>query len=163
LARVFLGLGSNVGDRLSYLRQSVEALDAVAGVVVHTCSSIYETEPWGQENQPSFLNQIIEIYTDLDANVLLQHCRNIEKKLGRKKGNKWGSRIIDLDILLYGQMTMRTDTLQIPHPQLANRRFVLEPLAEIDASVIVPEVNKTVDILLKQCPDKKAVKLYNAE
>lgn len=160
---MFLGLGSNVGDRRFYLRKSIEALDAVAGVVVHTCSSIYETEPWGQGNQPSFLNQIIEIHTDWDADVLLRHCQEIERSLGRQKGDRWGPRTIDMDILLYDQLVINTDALQIPHAQLANRRFVLEPLAEIGAAVVVPGMNETVGTLLMQCEDKKAVRLFNAE
>ena len=163
MARVFMGLGSNVGDRLSYLRQSIVALDAVAGVVVHTCSSIYETEPWGQENQPSFLNQIVEIHTDLDAHVLLQHCQGIEKNLGREKKVRWGPRTIDLDILLYDQNVIHTDHLQVPHPQLTNRRFVLVPMAELDSDFIVPGVDASIQTLLKQCGDKKQVRLFNAE
>jgi 2-amino-4-hydroxy-6-hydroxymethyldihydropteridine diphosphokinase len=126
LKTVYLGLGSNLGDRAANLAAARERL-----APIKRASSIYETEPREMPNQPWFLNQVIEIETDLFPKQLLARTQKIERDLGRKRTVDKGPRTIDIDILLFGESVIHTAELEIPHPRLAERRFVLEPLAEI--------------------------------
>jgi 2-amino-4-hydroxy-6-hydroxymethyldihydropteridine diphosphokinase len=126
----YIGLGSNVGDRLENLREAVRLLDAIDEVDVLRTSSVYETKPVGPR-QPDFLNAVAEIDTTLAARTLLGHMKRIELDLGRKPTERWGPREIDLDLLLFGDETIDEPALHVPHPELENRAFVLVPLAEL--------------------------------
>lgn len=160
---VYLSIGSNVGDRVLYLNEAVTALWHLARTSIRKVSSIYETEPWGNKNQPSFLNLSIALETELSPEELLENCQKIEMQLGRNRKQKWEPRPIDIDILLYGEEMIQTPTLQIPHINLTDRRFVLEPLAEIAPDVRVPPSFSTVSMLLEQCPDQSWVVHYIPE
>ncbi len=160
LADVFLGLGSNVGDREAYLKASREAVNKLKKTTIIRSSSIYETEPWGIEKQSPFLNQIIEIETELTPLELFAACQNIEIKLKRRKTEKWGPREIDIDLLLYGEFVIDNEKIQIPHPRLSERRFVLIPLSEIAPKLKVPGLERSVEALLDVCPDRGVVKFY---
>ncbi|HEY5771671.1 MAG TPA: 2-amino-4-hydroxy-6-hydroxymethyldihydropteridine diphosphokinase, partial [Chitinophagaceae bacterium] len=121
-------------------------------------SSIYETEAWGKTDQPSFLNQALEISTSLNARQLMRKILKIEKEMGRVRKEKLGPRIIDIDILLYENEIHDLRFLKIPHPEMQNRRFVLVPLAEIDPTLQHPVLKKTIAELMEECPDNLEVK-----
>lgn len=149
MATVYLGLGANLGDRLAQLR---EALAALPGVVV--CSSVYETEPWGKLDQPRFLNLCCELTTALTPSDLHASTLQIERQLGRAaERERWGPRPIDIDILTYDDLVLSTPELTIPHPGIAERAFVLRPLAEIAPDLRVPGLPGTVSDLLERLPD----------
>ncbi len=131
MATAYLGLGANLGDRLANLREAVRMLDEHPSCRVTACSSIYETDPVGPVDQPDFLNAVIATETDLRPEELLDLVHSIENKLGRVRTIKWGPRVIDIDILLYGQLEIEADGLTLPHPELMKRAFVLVPFAEI--------------------------------
>ena len=126
---VLIGLGSNLGDRLENLRRAQEALRAHLQIL--KTSRVYLTEPWGYADQPAFLNQVLLAKTDLPPHALLDAVKAIELELGRKPTFRYGPRVIDIDILAYGNLVLKTPRLTIPHPRLAERAFVLVPLAEI--------------------------------
>ncbi|MBV8079169.1 MAG: 2-amino-4-hydroxy-6-hydroxymethyldihydropteridine diphosphokinase [Actinobacteria bacterium] len=133
MTRAFVGLGSNLGDREAAIREAASRLDAVR------LSTIRETEPWGNPDQPSFLNAVAELDTGLTPIELLGRMLAVELSLGRMRdGTKWGPRTIDLDLLLYGDRQVDQDGLTVPHPHLHERLFVLEPLAELDPALEVP-------------------------
>lgn len=127
----YVGLGSNLGDRFGYLTAAVMRLHALGGVRVTRCSSVYETAPVGLKEQPPFLNMVIEIETSLPPRALLDAMLGVERSLGRVRTVRWGPRTIDLDLLLYGDVRMRTERLELPHPRMAERAFVLVPLLEL--------------------------------
>lgn len=139
MTRAFIGLGSNVGDRLQFLRRAVECLDETVEVQVTKVSSVYETEPIGPTDQPWFLNAVVEIDTSLNPSALLTHLQGIERALDRVTTYRWGPRTIDLDILLFGRVQVKTATLQIPHPELCNRAFVMIPLLELAPEAALPD------------------------
>lgn len=138
--RGFLGLGSNVGDRLAALRDARSAL-ARHGVCVRASSSVYETAPQGEVlDQPDFLNAAVEVETELDAEALLDACKAVERDLGRATGGqRHGPRPIDVDVLMLGGIEHRSDRLTLPHPEVTARRFVLEPLLELDPAIALPD------------------------
>lgn len=152
--KVYLGLGSNVGDREEYIEQALFLLGKVKGVKITKKSTNYETAPEGSSTskQPPFINAAIEITTKLSPDKLLQITQDIEATLGREKDVEWGPRTIDIDILLYEGVIRSDDELQIPHPLLHERMFVLKPLKEIAPNLIHPMLEKTVDQLFE---DKK--------
>ena len=154
---VYLSLGSNVGDRAKNLQDAIEAL-AGAGAEVIRISSIYETEPVDLREQPWFLNCVAEANTNLAPLELLLALRTIETRMGSKKLVPKGPRLIDMDILLYGDETVDTPELQIPHPRMSLRRFVLVPLAEIAPQSRHPISGLTVAEMLASSPDKSAVR-----
>jgi 2-amino-4-hydroxy-6-hydroxymethyldihydropteridine diphosphokinase len=154
--QVFLLLGSNLGDRPQVLAAAREMIAGQAGSIVNQ-SAIYETEPWGITDQPAFLNQVLEITTSLLPEDLLRIILNIEHDLGRIRYERWGARVIDIDILYFGQTIMDSARLTLPHPRIQDRRFVLAPLAEIAPGFIHPLLQKTTSKLLEQCPDTSAV------
>jgi 2-amino-4-hydroxy-6-hydroxymethyldihydropteridine diphosphokinase len=131
----YIGLGSNLGDRLENLREAVRLLDAMDEVDVVRTSSVYETDPVGPE-QPDFLNAVAQIDTTLSARELLGHCKRIEVDIGRKPAERWGPREIDLDLLIYGDETIDEPDLQVPHPRIDERAFVRVPLAEIAPDLV---------------------------
>jgi 2-amino-4-hydroxy-6-hydroxymethyldihydropteridine diphosphokinase len=144
LTRAFVGLGANLGDREGSIRRALELLGA------RRISSIRETEPWGNPDQPRFLNAVAELETDLGARELLDRLLAVETTLGRTRdGFRWGPRTIDLDLLLYGDERLDEPGLTIPHPHLHERLFVLEPLAELDDSLEVPGKGPISDLLAR--------------
>ena len=154
---VYLLIGSNLGDRRKHLSDALWAIETKAGVI-RARSSVYETDAWGNTNQPAFYNQAIRITTFLGPTELLTQLQLIEKSLGRERKERWGERVIDIDILFYGDRIMDTPELKIPHPELQNRRFALIPMAEIADDLIHPKMFQTIHELLKNCQDTLAVK-----
>ena len=138
ISQVFLGLGSNMGDRNEYLQKAIKALEYVPEITVINLSSIYETEPFGGTTQDKFLNMVIKIETTLIPDKLLEVTMAIEKELGRVRTVRWGPRTIDIDILLYGNEVISTRDLTIPHPGITERDFVLVPLLEVDSDIKLP-------------------------
>ena len=136
----YLGLGGNLGDRLAALTEALRLLDSTPGMRRTACSSVYETEPWGVAEQPQFLNLVAGYETTLPPVGLLAVCKKVESQVGRTESYRWGPRLIDVDILLYGDqvVSVADPDLQIPHPRMTQRAFVLVPLAEIAAEAIVP-------------------------
>jgi 2-amino-4-hydroxy-6-hydroxymethyldihydropteridine diphosphokinase len=136
---VFIGLGSNVGDRLQFLQRAVTELHQTSGVEVNQCSAVYETAPVGPAEQPWFLNAVVSVATSLSPQMLLERTQAIERALGRKTPYHWGPRTIDLDILLYDNLQVNTRTLVIPHVELCHRAFVMLPLLELDPGLVLPD------------------------
>ncbi len=151
---IYLGLGSNLGDRLNYLLTSLEMLDG-EGVEILQCSSVYITEPVGTAAQGDFLNLVVEARATLQPEELLHTCQGIEERLGRQRPG--ASRTIDIDLLYYGSIRLSKGGLEIPHPRLHHRRFVLVPLQEIAPQFIDPIRNRTITSLLRSCPDRSRV------
>ncbi len=152
MVRTFLLLGSNTGDREGLLDAAFLRIGLLAGKII-AASSRYETQPWGKEDQPPFLNQAIEVETPLSPQILLATLKDIERSLGRLPSGKWEPRTMDIDIIFYGNLVVEEPNLVIPHPAMAERRFVLTPLAEIAAGIMHPVLNKSVSQLLAACTD----------
>lgn len=148
-------LGTNLGNKFENLDKAKNLLQERVGFVQKE-SSIYETEAWGNTNQPSFLNKVVLIETSINPVDLLVKILKIEEDLGRIRFEKWGERIIDIDILYYNSIVITEDDLVIPHPEIENRRFTLEPLVEISPEFIHPTLKSTNQELLNQCPDTLA-------
>jgi 2-amino-4-hydroxy-6-hydroxymethyldihydropteridine diphosphokinase len=155
--RVFIALGSNLGDRAAWLREAREKLFASQTVHPVGTSSIYETDPVGKTDQPPFLNQVVEARTMPAPKDLLAFLLQVEQDLGRVRRERWGPRIIDLDLLAFGQRIVRTERLILPHPELHRRRFVLQPWTEIAPDFEVPGFSATVAELLARCNDHSRV------
>ncbi|MDQ3393630.1 MAG: 2-amino-4-hydroxy-6-hydroxymethyldihydropteridine diphosphokinase [Bacteroidota bacterium] len=155
---IFLLLGTNQGNRTQNLNRAVHLLNT-KGIDVQKKSYIYESAPWGVEDQPSFLNQALQINTILSAEELLSSIKNIEVVMGRVNTIKWGERLIDIDILYYHDLIIKKEDLIVPHPQIPNRRFTLVPLVEIAPYLIHPELQMTQQELLQDCNDKLQVKV----
>ncbi|TSD66135.1 2-amino-4-hydroxy-6-hydroxymethyldihydropteridine diphosphokinase [Inquilinus sp. KBS0705] len=157
MINVFLLLGSNLGNRNLFLQQAIQHIEEDIAPVSQK-SAVYETQSWGKADLPDYLNQVIVIQTNLTAQNVLQKILAIELLLGRKREEKWGSRIIDIDILFYGDQIINAPGLVVPHPELHNRRFTLEPLAELTPDFIHPVLNKNILILKKELKDTLIVK-----
>ncbi len=153
----FIGIGSNLGDPGKSCLDAVERLSGAYGMTALRRSSLYKTEPVGVKDQPWFVNCVVEARTVLKPRLLLAELKKIEKDMGRQPAEKWGPRVIDLDILFYGQEIITDDDLAIPHPELHKRRFVLEPLNEIAPYVIHPVFGISVKGLLDRRGDSGAV------
>lgn len=156
---VFLGLGSNRGDRQNNLAIAIKLLEEKAGMLVHA-SAIYETAPWQMNDSTPFLNQVISIDTELSAFGLLEAIVKIEESMGRVRTTNAGyePRIIDIDILFFNNDVLESDLLIIPHPHITERRFVLQPLADIAPNYVHPLLKKSITDLLKECQDSLSVK-----
>ncbi len=162
MARAFLITGSNQGDRLVMLERALMAIHEEIGSITDQ-SSIYETAPWGFDHPTKFLNQVLEIETVLEVNNLLDRLLELEKKLGRTRvERRYAARCIDIDILFYDDIIINTKTLIVPHPRLAERRFVLVPLCEMVPSFRHPVLNVTLEELLKQCKDSSEVRIFRS-
>ncbi len=162
MKRVYFSLGSNLGDREAALRQAVDALGP-AGIRVLRVSSVYESEPVDVRDQPWFLNLVVEAETDLFPRQLLARTQSIERKMGRVRTRPKGPRTIDIDILLYGDAVIDSSDLTVPHPRMAERRFVLEPLAELAPDLRHPVTRATVREMLAKVQEQSVTKLRRQE
>ena len=150
---VYLLLGSNLGDRNALIEEAIVAIQQEIGQV-SSRSSIYETAAWGKEDQPGFLNIALGVATTLGAQEVLVRALNIEKDLGRVRLEKWGARLIDIDIIFYGDEVISiAGQLEVPHPEMHKRKFVLVPMAEIASNYIHPVLNQTLPEILSSLPD----------
>ncbi len=155
----YIGIGSNLGNSLKNCQHAVESLSLAKGIEITRVSSFYKTEPVGIENQNLFINAVVEIKTDLSARNLFQNLQNIEKDMGREREVKGGPRIIDLDLLFYGQEVIQDADLIVPHPEIQKRRFVLEPLCEIASYFIHPAFGVSIRGLKDRLNDNKMVEM----
>jgi len=154
---VYLLLGSNLGDRRDVLNRAIERIGTEIGEVTAR-SAFYETAAWGKEDQPSFMNIAVEMETVHNAPEVLERALKIEEELGRVRKDKWGARVIDIDIILFGNEVINDGTrLQVPHPRMQNRRFVLVPLAEIAGGVYHPVLQQNIMSILSSLKDDLAV------
>ena len=153
MSTVYIGIGSNLGDREENCIRAIELLEK-RGIPVKKKSSLHETKPWGVQDQPLFLNMAIEIETALSPRELLKMLKEIEKETGRETSSRWGPRIIDLDILLFNAGVVEEDHLRIPHPLMHERDFVLKPLSEIAPDAEHPVLHKTIRELMLQLERK---------
>jgi 2-amino-4-hydroxy-6-hydroxymethyldihydropteridine diphosphokinase len=139
MTNAWLGLGANLQEPVQQLKQALKRIQAVEGVEVLRASSFYRTPPWGEENQDDFINAVAQVETRLDALALLREMQAIELAMGRtRKGCRWGPRLIDIDLLLYGDEQLQTEELHLPHPRMHERAFVLVPMAELEPGLEVP-------------------------
>jgi 2-amino-4-hydroxy-6-hydroxymethyldihydropteridine diphosphokinase len=137
--RAFLGVGSNLGDRLKNLRSAADLLDAEPGIRVAASARVWETDPVGGPPQPEFLNTVLEIETDLEPRGLLEACHRVEAALHRERITRWGPRTIDIDILLYGTESVNEPDLIVPHPRARERAFVVLPWLELAPDLVFPD------------------------
>jgi len=159
---VYIGIGSNVGNKIDNCIKGIDEIGKIKGSKIIFVSSFYKTEPISNINQDWFINCVVKIETDLTPYFLLSDLQDIEKRLGRKRHIKNGPRTIDLDILLYDNLIVNDDKLKIPHPRMHDRRFVLEPLAEIDENLIHPIIKKGISLLLNEVgKEQKVEPLWN--
>jgi 2-amino-4-hydroxy-6-hydroxymethyldihydropteridine diphosphokinase len=156
--KVFLGIGTNLGERAANLKEAVSKIDEIIGRVSRA-SSVYETEPWGFIAEEQFYNMVVETETALSPSGVLGAILMIEAQLGRlRTGEQYSSRSIDIDILFYNDIVMNEESLVIPHPHLHERKFVLVPLCEIASGFVHPVMNKTIAELLESCVDNSEVR-----
>lgn len=156
--RAFIGLGSNLGDREATIRAALEAIADMPDTDLLRVSSLYDTEPVGETEQPNFLNAAALVDTDLDPRQLLWNLRLIEKRLGRVRTKPWGPRTIDLDLLLYGDEIIEEPDLRVPHPEIIRRSFVLVPLVELEPRLVHPGTGETMAAHLNRLGARPLVK-----
>lgn len=152
----YLCLGGNLDNREANMAEAVVRINGLIGNVMET-SSLYETQAWGGAEQPNYLNQVVKVKTDLSAEELLFQCLEIEKAMGRNRKVKWENRVIDIDILFFNNEVLETPTLKVPHPLMQERRFVLQPLADVAAEVMHPVLHKSVLQMLADCKDNSEI------
>jgi len=153
--RAYLGLGSNLGDRRAHIEEAVRRLGATEGITVTRLSSKYDTAPVGGPVQPRYLNAACEVETSLSPRELLAAALRIEREMGRRREVRWGPRIIDIDILLYGESVIEDAEPVVPHPRLAEREFALEPLAEIAPKLRHPVTGRAIEVMFRAIREKK--------
>lgn len=155
MVTAYVGLGSNLGDREAILRGALAALAALTGVTRVRASSLRESPPWGEacRGQPVYLNGVAELRTSLPPADLLRALLGIEERFGRTRGERWAARTLDLDLLLYGGLVLRAPGLEVPHPRMAERRFVLEPLLELSPRLRMPDGVEARSLLDSLPPD----------
>lgn len=158
MVRAFIGLGSNLGQREDFIERAIVSLAEAPGISLCRQARLYETEPVGVQDQPWFLNTVVEIETDVAPYELLSLCKQIERSVGRQERERYGSREIDVDILLYDELVVNEPDLQIPHAQLHRRRFVLVPLAEIAPGQSHPVFQRTIIELLHDLESSDDIK-----
>lgn len=158
--KVFLGLGSNLGNRAEYIDAAINEIGSLKDTKLINKASLYETEPWGFKEQPDFINSAVEIETSLSAEELFIGVKEIEQKLKRQNIGRWQEREIDIDILFYGDEIIRTEKINIPHKEIENRKFVLIPMNELAPDFIHPVFNETITGLLNKSKDSLVVKKY---
>ncbi len=146
--RVFISIGSNAGGRGANCSRAIEALSEASGIEVVAESPLYETEPWGNTDQPAFVNSAVEIRTTLSPSGLLEYLKALEHELGRVPTYRWGPRVLDLDIVFFGSRVVDTERLKVPHPFVSERAFVLVPLADIAPGFAHPVTHRTVAEML---------------
>ncbi len=160
MAIAYIGLGANLGDRVSSCRKALELLSSPE-ISVLAVSSFYRTPPVGCINQPEFVNAAAKLQTALSPQELVTVMQTVEGNLGKKVAFRWGPRVIDLDLLLYDNLALRVDDLEIPHPRLHERAFVLTPLAELDPEVRHPRLGLTAGELLSRLPTSTFPKVFS--
>ncbi|MBB3059608.1 2-amino-4-hydroxy-6-hydroxymethyldihydropteridine diphosphokinase [Microbulbifer rhizosphaerae] len=158
MTRCFIGLGSNLTDPQQQLRSALDAIAALPQTTLLRCSSFYLSAPVGPGNQPDYINAVAELETRLEPLELLDGLQAIESAQGRERGIRWGARTLDLDILLFGQQHIDEPRLQVPHPRMVERNFVLLPLAELEPELQLPS-GASIQTLLLQCPHNRLEKL----
>ena len=156
---IYLLLGTNLGNKLANIQRAKELLTSHL-IVVKKESRIYETAAWGIEDQPSFLNQVIEVDSGKSPERVLKICQLIEEEMGRVRHEKWGERLIDIDILYFGERAYKKENLEIPHPGIPERRFTLAPLVELAEELLHPVLKKTQAELLEACPDSLELQVF---
>lgn len=163
--KAFIGLGSNLGEREAMIRSALEAIAALPETDLVRASSLYDTEPVGDVDQPNFLNAVAQVDTDLPPRQLLWNLQLIERRLGRERTRRWGPRTIDLDLLLVGDLVIEEDDLRVPHPEMIRRAFVLVPLVELDPTLVHPSTGETLASHLSKLgarpPLKRGTRLWN--
>ena len=160
---VFLGLGSNLDDRVETVRGAERLISEIDGVIVVSSASLYDTEPVGIVDQPSFINSALKIKTTLQPAELLGKLKEIEREMGRVDAVRWGPRIIDIDILLFGDIVINEEGLTIPHPEMTKRAFVLVPLSEIAPNVVHPVLKKSIRELVDDLGDVTDVRVWKGD
>ena len=158
--QIYLLIGGNMGNRQENLEIATRRIAATIGEITQS-SAIYETEAWGLEEQPAFLNQVLLVSSTLNPQQMLKQILNIEHYMGRERIQKFGPRIIDIDILFFNDEIIQQENLVVPHPEIQNRRFVLTPLNEISPQLKHPVLHKTIHELLLECPDTLTVKKFS--
>lgn len=158
---VYLGLGSNIDDPPRQLAAAVAAIERLPSTNLLRRSPVYASKPWGKLDQPDFLNMVVEIETNLSPHTLLRHCKHIEAEQGRTEGERWGPRPVDIDILIFGNRTIRTASLVVPHPRMWDRAFVLRPLGDLKPGIASPQ-GRQINSLLSQ-PELAAQEVWRYE
>lgn len=160
IMKATLLLGGNMGNRLAYLNFSCFHISKDVGTITKK-SEVYETQAWGENADKPFLNQVVIVETDLEGQELLRALLKIEKKAGRERKNKWGNRTLDIDILFLEGVLINEPNLVVPHPEIANRNFVLKPMMEIAPTFLHPSIGKSIATLAALCKDQLTVEKYN--
>ncbi|MFI2813135.1 MULTISPECIES: 2-amino-4-hydroxy-6-hydroxymethyldihydropteridine diphosphokinase [Microbulbifer] len=158
MQRCYVGLGSNLSQPQRQLQDALAAMGSTPGIRLLRCSSFYRSAPVGPGDQPDYINAVAELETALAPHELLDRLQQIESDQGRERDVRWGARTLDLDILLFGQDTLDTPRLQVPHPRMGERNFVLLPLAELAPALVLP-TGESLAALLRQCPSNRLEKL----
>ncbi len=154
---VYLGLGSNVGDRIEFLAVAIRGIADFETTVVDAVSNVYQTEPVGNVQQNDFLNLAVSVHTDLSYQAFHQKMKWLENEIGRTESERWGPREIDIDLLMFDALIINTDVIRIPHGELIERKFVLQPLSEIAPNKVHPVVRKTIEELNNETTDSHGV------
>ncbi len=158
--RVYLGLGSNLGDREAYIERALDSLEDTGLCRITAISPVYETRPFGEPDQSNFLNFVLEIETGFDISGMLGSCKTIERFVGRIKRSKWGPREIDIDILLFNNEVFESESLSIPHKDLINRDFFLKPILDINPGIIHPATGEALNSFYNQLKNTYIENLY---